>query len=681
MLGKKFLFGVIIFLFLFSLEGVPIAEKNDYRYKTAGIEINDPYHWMQDRLKPQVMDYILKENAYSDSAMISTQNLQNELFQEMNQYPEIKKKVQGIRFKKFTYYHDTDGAVDSLYRVDHKGIKHNILNLSYYKSKHNFVRMINYQYSPDFKYLAYLIDFTGNEVGTLFVLKVGESEDKADRLFGVSHMFFWDRLNQLFYVTRELPFKFQNIYIHNIKEDFSKDRLLISETSEKGSIDLYKSSDKLHFDVTRDTLIQAYMIRSDRKHTSYHPLMKERKQGSFYLYNNDVIVFIENNCLSLLNINSAKPDRIIKTLGHNTSLFDIKLCGQQLILFEEKEGAQKITNINLRTGQEFEVDFPEKTYTIYNASVDPLNNNILNFCYSSLNTPQISYRYYAQENKLELVEERILDKYNKELYQTDLIFVESRDKQSIPVSLVYRKDKFTGNGDNPLILRAYGAYSYSQFPGFDAYLLPMLDRGFVYAVAHVRGGSERGVQWYKEGIGNGKLNSINDYIAVSEALIKKGYTAQGRIAAFGRSAGGRLIASVINQRPDLFKCAILEVPACDGVNWLIERNNDYFNKSEFGDPEQKEAMDFYLQYDPYQAVKRQNYPALLITAGWNDNRVFYWQPLKLSAKIRDMKTDQNLLLMKTEIEAGHRGGSSADAYYLDWAYKYAFILKIFNLER
>ncbi len=624
------------------------------------------------------MDYIQQENAYCDSVMSKTAGLQNQLFSEMNQFPEIKKEKPLPVLDGFTYPNDEYGVADTLIRTDKKGHKHEILNLSYYKSNHSFVQIVNYQYSPDHKYLAYLIDFTGNEIGTLFILKVGDSMDKADSLYGISYMYFWNDKNQLFYVTRELPFKFQKLYLHQPDSKLGQDILIKEESSEKGSIDLYKTADMLHFMVTRDTQAQIFYFSAKTKYKGFKPLFAERRGGFFYLFNKDEVIFMENNIISRFPVNHAEKAVEVRRFAENTSLFDLQLCGNYLVIFEEKEGSQKISRFNLKNSQEDQIQFPEKTYTISNVYKDPQNQNLLYFSYSSMVTPRILYRYNAEENKLEVKEQRILKNYKRELYQTDLIFIESADHKQIPVSLIYRKDKFTADGKNPLILRAYGAYSYSQFPGFDTYLLPMADRGFVYAVAHVRGGSEMGTQWYREGIGSGKLNSINDYIAVSEGLIQKGYTGKGLISAFGRSAGGRLIASVINQRPDLYRCAIMEVPACDGVNWLTDRKNDFFNKGEFGDPEKKEDLDFYLQYDPYQNVKKQNYPALLITGGWNDNRVAYWQPLKLAAKLRAMKTDSNILLMKTEIDAGHRGGSSADAYYLDWAFKYAFILGMYN---
>lgn len=680
---KRFLIMGILLVIISSLIAKPIQyPKEAYRIELHGTQIYDDYHWLQDRNDPRVMEYILQENAETDSFMVDTKPLQKQLMDDFSKYKEVSKAEYPTIIGSYTYYSKTDDAgFKNIYRKQKDSmIEELVINVNLMSKDRSFSRLIHWQVSPDQKYVAFTMDFTGNEIGTLFISSIEDQSLINDSLENVSHMFFWSDSKTLFYVTREYPFNFKKLYAHQIDQSFSQDRKHYEITQGNGSIDLFGDDQFIHFMVSENDSIQAFYQYKNKIDKGFLPLLSKRPANISYLFNEQYIFLIDDQSLSISPIKQTEQSRILRRYDDQSSLFNAELCNDYIVLFEEKEGSQKIYCLNYITGSLTEVKMPDESYSIGNVNQTDAKKDYVDFSYTSLSKPQCFYRFEIKTQRLNILSETKLEGYQEDLYHTEKIFVASQDQQLIPLTIFYRKDKLSKDGSHPLLLRAYGAYGYSQYPWFESHLISLADLGFVYAVAHVRGGSEMGKRWHTQSMVSGKANSVNDYISCAEALIDQHYTSKGKVIAFGRSAGGRLVAGVVNQKPELFGAAIFEVPACDGLNWMLDRRTDYFNQKEFGDPMKKEDFEAYLKLDPYLNVSAQYYPPILLSAAWEDIRVSYWQPMKLTAKLRSIKIDKNPVLLKTNINAGHQGASSSSSYHEDWAFKYAFMMKMLKIE-
>jgi oligopeptidase B len=330
---------------------------------------------------------------------------------------------------------------------------------------------------------------------------------------------------------------------------------------------------------------------------------------------------------------------------------------------------------------DYYIDFGEETYSAH-ISINPdFDTEMLRYNYSSLTTPSSVYDYNMNtQEKILLKQQEVLGDFSPDNYHAERLYATARDGVKVPISLVYRKG-LEKNGENPLLLYGYGSYGASMNPGFSSDRLSLLDRGFVYALAHIRGGQEMGREWYEEGKLLNKKNTFTDFIGCAEYLIDQNYTNPDKIFAAGASAGGLLMGAVVNMRPDLWKGVIAGVPWVDVVTTMLDHSIPLTTSEfdEWGNPENEEYYEYMLSYSPYDQVKEQNYPAMLVTTGLHDSQVQYWEPAKWVAKLRDMKTDENLLLLKTNMEAGHGGVSGRFRQYRETALEYAFMLDLIGI--
>ena len=674
-----FLLIITAYLWANAIVSPPVPESKIYYHTIYGQQVLDEFFWLQEKTNPEVLDYILKENQYAEDMMAGTQQMQEKLLEEFYSFREKSSISKDIEVQDYFYYIKRDSlGIKNVYRK-HKNSENEelVLNLQKQSQAHSFAKLMDWKISPDNKYISFLMDFSGQEIGTLFLKEIKQSSAIQDSLYGVSNMFFWLGNETLYYVSREYPFKFKKLYKHTAKTSFSEDILVTEVTADDSSIDIFEAKDFLHFIKRENSNFEVFYIEKETEKIA--KLMPDRKSHFSYLFNHDYIFLFENETLYITEFMNPQLFRKLKEYDNHSTLITGELCKDYVILFEEKQGAQMINVFDFKSKTDYYIQLPDASYNIWNIDSKSTDKDYFDFSYTSLVKPETHYRYHLKTKQLEIIAQKTFKNYDESLYQTEKIFIDSHDNKKIPVSLVYKKNLFKQDGSNPLFLRAYGAYGYSQYPGFEAHLFSLLNRGFVYAVAHVRGGSEMGKQWHLDSIGQLKSNSVKDYISVTEALITQKYSSEKLITAFGRSAGGRLTASAVNTRPDLYSTAIFEVPATDISSWLTERRDDTHNLREFGDPLDKDDFEFFKIWDPYLSIKAQNYPSILITAGWNDIRVKYSQPVKFGAKLRKTKTDNSLLLIKTDIDAGHRGGSTGNSYLTDWAYKYAFIFKELNI--
>jgi oligopeptidase B len=361
---------------------------------------------------------------------------------------------------------------------------------------------------------------------------------------------------------------------------------------------------------------------------------------------------------------------------------DIEVFKNHLVIYEREKGLKKIRITNLTSNQVHYVPFLEPVYTFWPARNPDFNTNLLRFNYTSLVVPKSVFDYNMDTQIRELKkQDEVLGGYDPSLYQSERVFAKAIDGTMIPMSLVYKKG-LVKNGSNPLVLYGYGAYGISSEPYFSSNRLSLLDRGFIYAIAHIRGGGEMGRYWYDQGKLLNKKNTFTDFVACAEHLMAEKYTSSQKLVISGVSAGGLLMGAVNNMRPDLFKAVIANVPFVDLINTMMDPSIPLtvIEYEEWGNPNNPQYYEYMRSYSPYDNVGAKNYPSLLITAGLNDPRVAYWEPAKFTAKLRALKTDKNLLLLKTNMGAGHGGASGRYDELKDVAFEYTFILYLLGIE-
>jgi len=409
----------------------------------------------------------------------------------------------------------------------------------------------------------------------------------------------------------------------------------------------------------------------------------ESRGDSLYILTNDN----EAKNYKLMITSILKPARKYwkEVIPHSTAVMldDFDVFKDHLVIYEREEGLQKILIKNLKRGEDHVVAFSEPAYSIMQSSNPDFNTGTLRFSYESMVTPNSVYDYNMDTRERELKKQKeVLGGYDPEQYISERVWAVAKDGTNIPISLVHRKD-VEKDSNNPLMLYGYGAYGMSMDPWFSISRLSLLDRGFVYAIAHVRGGGEMGRYWYDDGKLLNKMNTFTDFIACAEHLIKENYTSKDRLVIGGGSAGGLLVGAVVNMRPDLFKVVIGDVPFVDVMNTMLDESIPLtvLEYEEWGNPNEEQYYDYMMKYSPYDNVEAKDYPNMLITAGLNDTRVQYWEPAKWTARLRAMKTDNNRLLLKTNMGAGHGGKSGRYERIEEIAFEYAFMLDILGITK
>jgi oligopeptidase B len=367
----------------------------------------------------------------------------------------------------------------------------------------------------------------------------------------------------------------------------------------------------------------------------------------------------------------------------NVKIDNIDLFKNHLVVYERENGLEQIRVENLKTNAVHYINFPEPVYTVYGEDNPEFNTRALRFTYMSLVTPKSIFDYNMESKERELKkQEEVLGGYDPHKYTSERIYAKADDGAMVPISLVFKKD-MVKDGGNPLLLRGYGSYGMSMDPYFSSIRFSLIDRGFIYAIAHIRGGGEMGREWYEQGKLLNKMNTFTDFITCAEYSINEKYTSSDRLVISGGSAGGLLMGAALNMRPDLFKAAVAQVPFVDVVNTMLDASIPLtvIEYDEWGNPNEEEFYKYIKSYSPYDNVEAKAYPDILITAGLNDPRVQYWEPAKWTAKLRALKTDDNLLLLKTNMGAGHGGASGRYDMYKEIAFEYAFMLDRLGIHR
>jgi oligopeptidase B len=699
--------GIVLFNLIFSLYCVctiaqnvapPIAEKIPKIDTSFGDIRVDNYFWLRDKNNPEVIKYLQAENKYTETVMKPTEKLQEKLYKEM--LSRIKETDLSVPEKMDDYYYYTREEKGKQYKIycRKKGSldakEEILLDANELAKGHNYLDVGVYKVSPDHQLLAYSIDTTGAEDFTLYFKDLNTGKVLTDIIPNTSYSAEWANDNQtVFYNTLDEAKRPYKLYRHFLGADPKNDVLVYHEKDEAFNLDLKKSKSKAYLfmlleseTTSEDWYLDAshpdgnFKIIQPRQHEMEYSV--EQHGDKFYILTNDNA---KNFKLMQAPISEPSKNNWKEIIPNRDSvkIDDIEVFKNHLVVYERERGLKKIQITNLTDNQVHYVDFPEPVYTFWQDRNPDFNTNLLRFNYTSLITPRSVFDYDMDKKTRELKkQDEVLGGYNPSLYQSERVFVKASDGILVPISLVYKKG-MVRNGKNPLFLYGYGAYGISSEPYFSSNRLSLLDRGFIFAIAHVRGGGEMGRYWYEQGKLLNKKNTFTDFIACAEHLVAEKYTSSDKLVINGGSAGGLLMGAVTNMRQDLFKIVIANVPFVDLINTMLDPSLPLtvIEYEEWGNPHEKEYYEYMRSYSPYDKVQAKAYPNMLITTSLNDPRVSYWEPSKWTAKLRALKTDHNLLLLKINMGAGHGGSSGRYDYLKDIALEYAFVFKVLGIEK
>ncbi|MBN2247027.1 MAG: S9 family peptidase, partial [Candidatus Aminicenantes bacterium] len=542
------------------------------------------------------------------------------------------------------------------------------------------------------KMLAYGVDTVSRRKYTIYFKNLETGEILADEILNTSGSAAWANDNTtVFYALKDDTLRPFKIFKHVLGTSVSEDVEIYHEEDETFELYVYKTkSNDYMFIASESTLSSEYrFLDADNPNEEFKIIQpREREleysvdhfQDKFYILTN---LDAKNFRLVATPVDKTTKENWEEIIPHREDVLlqNFEIFKEFLVLSERKSGLTELRVKKWEDASDYYIDFGEETYSAY-ISINPdFDTEMLRYNYSSLTTPSSVYDYNMNtQEKILLKQQEVLGDFSPENYHAERLYATARDGVKVPISLVYRRD-LEKNGDNPLLLYGYGSYGASMNPGFSSDRLSLLDRGFVYALAHIRGGQEMGRDWYEEGKLLKKKNTFTDFIDCAEYLIDQNYSNPDKMFAAGASAGGLLMGAVVNMRPDLWKGVIAGVPWVDVVTTMLDHSIPLTTSEfdEWGNPENKEYYEYMLSYSPYDQVKKQAYPAMLVTTGLHDSQVQYWEPAKWVAKLRDLKTDDNLLLLKTNMEAGHGGVSGRFRQYRETALEYAFMLDLIGI--
>ncbi|MBD2501092.1 S9 family peptidase [Anabaena azotica] len=669
----------------------PVAEQQPQVLELHGDRRVDNYFWMRDLDNPKVVEYLEAENLYTKAMMQHTEELQSKLYDEM--LSRIKETDLSVPYRKDNYYYYSRTEAGKAYRIycrkqgDLDASEEILLDENELAAGHDFFELGTLAISPNHQILAYSYDTSGSEQYTLLFLDLNTYELYPESIAETSYSFCWCNDNKTcFYTKIDEANRPYQLYKHSLGTSPEKDELVYHEADNAYALAVGKTRSQAYILMSLQSSIttEFHYLDANNPHSDFQIIYPresgieydvEHHSDDFYIVTNQ-----EATNFKLVKTPIAAPSKenwqTVIPHREDVLLSGVSLFTNHLVIYERKDGLETARVRDLSTGSESNIIFPEPTYQFSEGSNPEFNTNILRFNYNSLITPPSVFDYDMDTHERELKKQtEVLGNYDQNQYQSEWLLATAEDGTQIPISIVYKRG-IEKDGRNPLLLTGYGAYGVSYPASFSSARLALLDRGIVCAIAHIRGGEEMGRKWYEDGKFLQKKNTFTDFIASAEYLIKEGWTASDRLAITGGSAGGLLMGAVINLRPELFKVVVADVPFVDVVTTILDTSLPLsaMEWEEWGNPNDKVYYDYMKSYSPYDNVEAKDYPHLLITAGLNDSRVKYWEPAKWTAKLRQLKTDNNILLLKTNMDAGHSGASGRYESLRELAFEYAFIL-------
>lgn len=685
----------------FQKAKAPIADKKEHWRNIHDDKVLDDYYWMYDYFgkgpdSTKVVDYLKAENAYLDATMSETKAFQADLFTEMK--ARIKEKDESVPvFKNGYYYYSRTEDGKQYYKYCRKkgtldAKEEILLDVDQMAEGHSYFAATGFDVSEDNKLLAYGVDLVSRRQYSIHVKNLETGEILSDVISNTEGDPCWAADNKTIFYTSKNPVTLlsEKIQRHTLGMDPAKDVLVYEEKDKSNYIGVGKSkNNKYIFIVSNATMSSEWrMIEASKPNDSFHVFQPRMKD---VLYD---VIPLSDKFLIRTNKDDAKNFKLMecplgKTEASNWKevipvrndvlLQSVEEFKDFIVINERKDGLVKLRIRSLKDNSEHYLDFGEPAYSANFGANPEYNSSNLRYGYTSLTTPYSTFDYnMATKVKTLKKQQEVLGGYNSTDYVTERLYATAKDGTKVPISLVYKKG-FKKDGNAPLLLYGYGSYGASMDASFTSTRLSLLNRGFVYAIAHIRGGQEMGRQWYENGKLMKKINTFTDFIDCGKFLVAEKYTSPKHIYAMGGSAGGLLMGAVVNMAPDLWHGIIAQVPFVDVVNTMLDESiplttNEF---DEWGNPKEKDAYFYMKSYSPYENVEKKNYPNMLVTTGLHDSQVQYFEPAKWVAKLRDMKTDQNVLLLHTNMEFGHGGASGRFDYLKDVALNFAFL---FTLE-
>ncbi|MBL7046163.1 MAG: S9 family peptidase [Candidatus Marinimicrobia bacterium] len=656
----------------------------------------DNYFWLRERNNPEVLDYLRSENAYTETVMKHTEDLQTKLYEEMKGRIKETDLTVPVKIDDYYYYSRTEeGKQYSISCRKHKSLDANeeiLLDQNELAEGYDYFQLGAFQISPNHQLLAYSVDTTGSEQYTLCVKDLSTDSLLPDKISNTYYSVEWANDNQtLFYNILDEAKRPYKVFRHTLGTDPGEDVLVYHEEDERFFLDIKKSKSKKYLFFVLESQVTSEVRYLDANNPTgrfevIHPREHEHEysvyhQGDrFLILTNDQA---KNFRLMEAPITGPSRDNWKEFIPHReeVKLEYLDVFRDYLVVYERVNGLKKIRVMDLTKVTDYHLDFDEPVYVIYGGFNPDFNSTKLRFTYMSMITPRTVYDYDMVKKTKELKKQKeVLGGYDSSLYQTERIYATASDGKKVPMSILYNK-RMEKNGKNPVYLYGYGAYGSTMDPYFSSNRFSLINRGFVFVIAHIRGGGYLGRSWYEDGKLLRKKNSFSDFISCAEHLIAEKYASPEHLVISGGSAGGLLIGAVVNMRPELFKAVVADVPFVDVVNTMLDPTIPLtvIEFEEWGNPADNAHYDYMKTYSPYDNVEAKDYPHLLITAGLNDPRVQYWEPTKWTAKLRAKKTDSNILLLKTNMGAGHGGPSGRYDYLKEIAFEYAFILDVLGM--
>ncbi len=660
----------------------------------------DNYFWLNDRENPEVIDYLNQENAYYESMTSHTKGLQDALYEEMK--GRIKEDDSSVPYFYNGYYYITrfeagqDYPIFSRKKGSLSAEEEVMFNCNELAKGNTYFKLGGLSVSPDNKFASFAVDVVGRRIYTIQVKNLETGEILADKIENATGESVWaNDNNTIFYVRQdEVTLRSDKVFRHKLNTDSATDVLVFNETDETFNVSLSKEKSRKYIVIgSGSTLTTEYRILNSDNPDGEFEVFQTRVRGLEYS-----ISHYEDSFYILTNKDKATNFKLMKTPENRTEkrfwkdliphredvlLEDIEIFKNYLVVEERSNGLNHIRIMPWNDEPDYYLPFGSETYNAYTTTNIDFDTDILRYSYQSLATPSSVIDFNMKTKTKEILKEQEVlgGKFDKNNYIEERVWVSARDGVKIPVSMIYRKG-LKKDGKNPLLLYAYGSYGITMDTYFSSTRLSLLDRGFIYAIAHIRGGEDLGRQWYEEGKLLKKKNTFTDFIDCSKFVIKEKYTSSKHLYAEGGSAGGLLMGVIVNEAPELYNGVIAQVPFVDVITTMLDDSiplttGEY---DEWGNPNNKKYYEYMLSYSPYDNIKEQEYPNMYVSTGLHDSQVQYWEPAKWVAKLRNLKTNDTVLFLNTNMDAGHGGASGRFQALKDLAKEFSFLLDLEKIK-
>ena len=679
----------------------PIAKIIPKKLDKFGDVRIDNYFWLNDRKNPEVIDYLNKENAYYKKMTAHTKVFQKALFEEMKS--RIKEDDESVPYLYNGYYYITRFEVGKDYPIysrkkESLSAKEEIMfDCNKLAKGHAYFQLGGLSISPDNTYATFATDTIGRRIYSIKVKNLKTNEILDDKIENTSGDSTWANDNKTIFYTHQdkVTLRSDKVFKHKLGSNSANDVLVFEEKDDTFNVDVSKEKSKKYIVISSSSTLT----------TEYRTLLADNPDGKFTVFQKRVrgleydISHFGDSFYIVTNKDKATNFKLMKTPENATSkenwrdliphredvlLEDIEIFKNFLVVEERSNGLNKIRIISWNGKGEYYLPFESETYTAYTTTNVDFDTDILRYSYQSMTTPSsvIDFNMKTKTKEIKKEQQVLGGKFDKNNYTEERIWANAKDGTKIPISMVYRKG-LKKDTQNPLLLYAYGSYGHSMDATFSSTRLTLLDRGFVFAIAHIRGGEDLGRQWYEDGKLLKKKNTFTDFIDCSKFVIQQKYTSPEHLYAEGGSAGGLLMGAVVNLAPELYHGVIAQVPFVDVITTMLDETiplttGEY---DEWGNPNLKKYYNYMMSYSPYDNVKKQNYPNIYVSTGLHDSQVQYWEPAKWVAKIRSMKTDNSVLFLDTNMEAGHGGASGRFEAIKELAKEYSFLLDLEKIEK